>query len=80
MNSTSCGSVNFIIIVSCIVSDNICEGVHVGKSSFINKILNKDYAIVTNIAGTTRDSVDSNIKYYEYYIKKKNNKNGRRIK
>ena len=42
---------------------------NVGKSSFINKILNKKHAIVSSIAGTTRDSVDSNIKYYNKSIR-----------
>lgn len=42
---------------------------NVGKSSFINKLLNKKYAIVTDIAGTTRDSVDSPIIYYNKKIK-----------
>lgn len=36
-----------------------------GKSSFINKILNKDRLIVSDIAGTTRDSIDSTFKYKE---------------
>jgi GTP-binding protein len=35
-----------------------------GKSSIINAILNEDRNIVTDIPGTTRDSIDSVIKYY----------------
>lgn len=35
---------------------------NVGKSSIINKILKDDYVIVSPIAGTTRDSVDLEIK------------------
>lgn len=35
---------------------------NVGKSSIINKILNDDHVIVSPIAGTTRDSVDIEIK------------------
>ena len=35
-----------------------------GKSSIMNKLIKEDKSIVTNIAGTTRDSVDSYIKYY----------------
>lgn len=34
-----------------------------GKSSFVNKILNKERSIVSDIAGTTRDSIDSGFKY-----------------
>ena len=37
---------------------------NVGKSSFINSLLAKDRNIVTDIAGTTRDSIDS---YYNKY-------------
>ncbi len=36
---------------------------NVGKSSFINALLNDDRCIVTDIAGTTRDSVNSLLKY-----------------
>ena len=34
-----------------------------GKSSLVNKILNKERSIVSEVAGTTRDSVDSDFKY-----------------
>lgn len=37
---------------------------NVGKSSITNALTGKERSIVTNIPGTTRDSVDSVIKYY----------------
>ena len=37
---------------------------NVGKSSLVNRLINQDKSIVTNIPGTTRDSVDSYIKYF----------------
>ncbi len=36
---------------------------NVGKSSLFNAILNDERAIVTNIAGTTRDSINSKLEY-----------------
>lgn len=36
---------------------------NVGKSSFVNTILNENKLIVSDIAGTTRDSIDSVVKY-----------------
>jgi len=36
-----------------------------GKSSIVNAILGVDQIIVTDIPGTTRDSIDSEIKYYD---------------
>lgn len=36
---------------------------NVGKSSLINKLAQEDRVIVSNIAGTTRDAIDTEIKY-----------------
>ena len=36
---------------------------NVGKSSLVNKLLGEDRVIVSNIAGTTRDSIDSPFEY-----------------
>ena len=40
-----------------------------GKSSLMNCLLKEDKAIVTDIAGTTRDSIDSYIKYFKKDIR-----------
>ena len=36
---------------------------NVGKSSIVNKLLGKNRVIVSDIAGTTRDAIDTEIKY-----------------
>ncbi len=42
---------------------------NVGKSSLFNALLNEERVVVSNIAGTTRDSVDSVLKYHnEEYV------------
>ena len=42
---------------------------NVGKSSLMNALLNEERVVVSDIAGTTRDSIDSALKYHnEEYI------------
>lgn len=43
---------------------------NVGKSSLMNALLNEERVVVSNIAGTTRDSIDSVLKYHnkEYIL------------
>jgi GTP-binding protein len=38
---------------------------NVGKSSFINRILNEDRLVVADEAGTTRDSIDTPLRYHD---------------
>ena len=39
-----------------------------GKSSIVNALLNENRVIVSDVSGTTRDSIDSYIKYKELYF------------
>ena len=43
---------------------------NVGKSSLVNAIVDKDRVIVSNVAGTTRDAIDTSFKYHgeEYTV------------
>lgn len=42
---------------------------NVGKSSLMNALLNEERVVVSNIAGTTRDSIDSVLRYHnEEYV------------
>jgi len=40
----------------------------VGKSSLVNALLQKEQTIVTPIAGTTRDSIDTPLRWYGKYV------------
>ena len=42
---------------------------NVGKSSLMNTLLNENKSIVTNIAGTTRDSIDSFLVYFNHTVR-----------
>ena len=41
---------------------------NVGKSSLTNALLKKERSIVTPIAGTTRDAIDAQLKWYGHDI------------
>lgn len=41
---------------------------NVGKSSFVNFLLGENRSIVTDVPGTTRDSVDSHLKFQDHEI------------
>ncbi len=38
---------------------------NVGKSSFINRLLGEDRLVVSEVAGTTRDSIDTPLRYHD---------------
>ena len=42
---------------------------NVGKSSFVNTVLDENKSIVSSIAGTTRDSIDSFINYFSKTVR-----------
>ena len=42
---------------------------NVGKSSLLNSIIQKEQAIVSEVAGTTRDSIDTNIQWHGKTVK-----------
>jgi len=48
-----------------VVKFSIIGRPNVGKSSLVNAILNEDRVIVSDVAGTTRDSVDLPFKYHD---------------
>lgn len=58
VNKNSAGEVDFDGIKLAVVGKE-----NVGKSSFVNTLLNQNRSIVTDIPGTTRDALDSVLKY-----------------
>ena len=46
---------------------SLIGSVNAGKSSLFNALLGKERAIVTNVAGTTRDSIEANLYKEGYY-------------
>lgn len=48
-----------------IVKFSIIGRPNVGKSSLVNALLNEERSIVSNVAGTTRDSVDTPFRYHD---------------
>jgi len=41
---------------------------NVGKSSFVNRLLGEDRLVVSDVAGTTRDAIDTPMRYHERTI------------
>src|SRR5690606_34809352 len=41
---------------------------NVGKSSFVNRLLGEERVVVSEVAGTTRDAVDSPLRYHGHEI------------
>ena len=41
---------------------------NVGKSSFVNRLFGEERAVVSEVAGTTRDPVDSRMQYHEHTL------------
>jgi len=48
-----------------IVKFSVIGRPNVGKSSLVNALLNEERVIVSNVAGTTRDAVDTPFKYHD---------------
>jgi GTP-binding protein len=58
------GNHRMIKVDESVISLAVVGRPNVGKSSFVNALLGVDKLIVTDIPGTTRDAIDTKIKYY----------------